>query len=145
MSRPLPADIQLATIPGQHTTLGDALQGGPGVVLFWSHACPASRGRMPEFDALARRLEDSGVRVVGLTRDGPSDAGRAYAEERSFPSFRDVHGHATRAFGMWATPQIFVVDHAGVLRFEFTSIGAVPRQLLALGVALLDHAGEGPR
>ncbi len=47
----------------------------------------------------------------------------------------DRQGETARALNSWGTPQYFVLDGSGRLRFAYTSLDDVPRQLAALRAA----------
>lgn len=103
------------------------------VVVFWSRYCSYSHRAMPEIAALSDRLREQGIPVVAITRD-PADASVEYLDENNWhlDAFQDLHGQAARAFSNWSTPQYFIVDGTGRIRFPFTSLRDIPRQIGAL-------------
>jgi hypothetical protein len=71
--------------------------------------------------------------VVAITGDSPADA-ESYLQEGEWNirAYFDTDGEAAQALNSWRTPQYFVLDGAGQLRFAFSSLGEVPRQMAAL-------------
>ncbi len=92
------------------------------VVVFLSARCPCSRGYNGRLRALAERFMPRGVRFVGIY-GGVDEAEaeiRAQARAERFP-FRVVHDEdqmLTRAFGAEVTPEAYLLDQHGVVRYH---------------------------
>lgn len=120
--------ITLADLDGRVHILSDYL--GRIVLLdFWSAGCPHSE-RADQ--ALVRFLPAWGERVavlwVACNDTDPAGMLEAAARKRGLPLVLHDPGHiAADRFGVQVTPQIFVVDAAGILRyqgaFDDTSLG----------------------
>ena len=111
------------------TLLGDRAS----VVVFWSRYCPSSNRAMPQIAALANELAEKGVRLLAVTRDTPKEA-EEYLQEGGWKIevLYDTEGEIVRALNSWRTPQYFVLDGAGRLRFASSSLNVLPRQTAAL-------------
>jgi len=102
------------------------------VVVFWSRYCGPSMEAMPGIESVARDLAASGVPLLAVTRDAP-DGAEEYLEATGLDLtvLFDVDGELGRALNNWGTPQYYVLDGAGRLRFV-TSLDALVRQTRAL-------------
>ncbi len=119
ISRPLRGEVRLRRTDGAEESFRPAST-GPTVVSFWSRYCPPSVMQMGDLRNAARVLAARGARVLTLTEEEPSPALTAYLREKGydFPVRLDVDGGARRAFDTRGTPQHFVLDAAGRIRFE---------------------------
>jgi peroxiredoxin len=137
-AEPLPS-VTVAERNGSPVRLEELFGGAGAVVVFWSQYCPVSVQAMPQIAALAERLEREGVRLLAITRNSPA-AAEAYLQEGgwSIQVLFDSEGEAARVLNSWGTPQYFVLDGAGRLRFAFSSLDDLPRQI----AALRDSRGE---
>jgi peroxiredoxin len=131
-SQTLPA-LSLASAGGDAVSLESLLGDDATVVVFWSPNCPHSQRAMPRIVALAAQLRQLGVPVLAVTRD-PRGEAETYLREKALAvtAFYDTQGEVARSMKMYATPQYFVLDGAGRVRFGFTSLEDVPRQVMAL-------------
>jgi len=128
--------VPLARLGGdRREALRDLARGRPAVVAFWSRFCGPSAAQLPALQRLAASLARQGYSVVTITSEPDGPALRAYLRERglTFPVYHDPDRAARRALNQWATPQLFVLDAGGSLRFERTTPEQVPAQLAALG------------
>ncbi|MBA2671049.1 MAG: TlpA family protein disulfide reductase [Gemmatimonadetes bacterium] len=127
------ASVNLAMRNGSLVRLEQLIGGGPTVVVFWSRYCGYSVQAMQQIVALAEHLAGEGVQLLAVTRDSPADA-ESYLREGGWDMqvLFDTDGEAARALNSWGTPQYFVLDAAGRLRFAFSSLEDLPRQVAAL-------------
>ena len=125
------ADIVLPD--GSPGRLEDLVSDEPMVIAFWSRDCAPSVRAMPQIAELSQQLASDGVRLLAVTRNSISRA-QPYLEEGGWDIqvIFDTEGEAARALSSWGTPQYFVVDAAGRVRFALSSIEALPRQVAAL-------------
>jgi peroxiredoxin len=102
------------------------------VVVFWSRYCGPSIEAMPRIAAVAVRLAAAGVPLLAVTRDSPA-AAEEYLDEGDFDLtvVFDVEGALGQALNNWGTPQYYVLDGAGRLRFV-SSLDALLRHTTAL-------------
>ncbi len=118
---------------GSPVRLEELIGDVPTVVVFWSRYCDFSVQAMPQIAALAERLAKEGMQLLAITRDSPAEA-EPYLQEGGWDIqvLFDTKGQAARALNSWGTPQYFVLDGAGRLRFAFSSLDDLPRQIAAL-------------
>jgi peroxiredoxin len=102
------------------------------VVVFWSRNCGASIAAMPRIATVAGQLAAAGVPVLAVTGDRPAAAAK-YLDESGFDFsiLFDVEGALGQALNNWETPQYYVLDGAGRLRFV-SSLDALLRHTMAL-------------
>jgi peroxiredoxin len=125
--------VSLVKRDGSEVQLAESLGNVATVVVFWSRYCGYSVQAMPRIAALAERLGDKGVPLLAVTRDPPAEA-EEYLSDGGFDIevLYDTNGEAARALNSWGTPEYFVLDGAGQLRFAFSSLEDLPRQVAAL-------------
>ncbi len=98
------------------------------VVVFTCNHCPYALAWHDRIVALARDYADRGVKVLAINpndaerypRDSPQ-AMRARIERGDFdgvPYLRDESQQVARAYGAKTTPDVFVLDADGVLRYR---------------------------
>lgn len=97
------------------------------VVVFTANGCPFARAWHDRIQAVARHYAGRGVVVLQVVSnddtDHPEDSvaamrERVVAGELAGPFLRDAEQSAARAYGTTATPEVFVVDRAGVVRYH---------------------------
>lgn len=117
------ADFTLTdTATGKLTRLyGDKKQKAT-VVLFLSSRCPCSGKYDVRNKALAERYSKLGVRFVAVngSQDEPSTEVAAHAKKAAFPFpvVKDTDGKVVDALGAQVTPEAFVLDAKGTLRYH---------------------------
>jgi hypothetical protein len=134
VERALP-DLVLATSEGNRQTLASLLREAEGgVAVFVSRTCSGSMHALPRVQELAHELAEQGVIVVTITKD-PVEPGYISAFRTAgfeLPIYHDITGAASPAFNTWVTPDYFVLDRNGNVRFEHGDITLIPLQLAAL-------------
>jgi peroxiredoxin len=97
------------------------------VVVFTANGCPFARAWHDRIQAVTRDYADRGVQVLQIVSnddtDHPEDsaqamAARVAAGDLAGPFLHDAEQSAARAYGTTATPEVFVVDRAGVVRYH---------------------------
>lgn len=96
---------------------------GKVVVLdFCSHECPWSRGADPHLAALVKEYADKGVVFLGIDshHKTTTEEIKKYAEEKELthPILKDVNNEYADKVGAKVTPEIFVIDKEGKLRYH---------------------------
>jgi peroxiredoxin len=131
-AEPLPP-ASVTARDGRPIALLDTLGAKATVVVVWSRYCGFSHQAMPEIATLGARLGEIGVPLLALTRNPPAEA-EEYLRDGGWEIdvLYDTDGEAARALNSWGTPQYFVVDGSGRLRYAFSSLDALPRQVAAL-------------
>ena len=91
------------------------------VVVFLSFECPVSNSYAPTLSALAEKYKDRGLKLVGVVT-GETEPGSLakWAEEfrLSFPLTADADLSAASALKAKTTPEAFVIDSHGILRYR---------------------------
>lgn len=99
------------------------------VVVFTANGCPFARAWHDRVQAVARDYGSAGRNVQVLQIDSndetdhPEDsaeamAARVAAGELAGPFLRDAEQSVARAYGATATPEVFVIDAEGVVRYH---------------------------
>lgn len=142
--RELRGPVRLVEVEGKAHGLSDLIAGLPSVIVFWSRYGAPALEALPEVQQLAQRLERQGVRVVTIVDEVPSADLRSFLREKGLtvPVYLDTRGDGSRAFDQWGTPSYFVLDDSAWVRFEYTSLGAIERQVAVLGSAGAVARGE---
>lgn len=134
VNRPVSGSARMVAGDGRTVPLGEAAGDAGTVVVFWSRRCGPAIDAVQAINRLAATLRADGVRVIAIT-DEPRSAGFD-AEVRGLglavPMYHDTRREAARAFRAAGTPQYFVMDADGRVRYEYTSVDDIPRQLAVL-------------
>jgi len=128
--------VALLDSAGRSTAFDDLRRGQVTVVAFWSRFCGPSIEQLPELMKLTRSLEDNGVRVLAITDEPPSQEVEEFVQ-RYAPGlrvFHDVRSDLTRALNQWATPEYYVLDRDGDVRFVLSRLSDLERQTAVLMV-----------
>ena len=92
------------------------------VVLFLSAKCPISNAYADRMSAMYRDYSARGVQFLFLNANGNEDAAEIvrHIQEVSFPFpvFKDVNNRVADAAGAQMTPESFLIDASGVLRYH---------------------------
>jgi len=129
----LPGQLLLVDAQGREAPL--ALRGNPApvVVALWSPNCPRAVAELRQLEAVARRIEPVGGRVILVSGDGPMDGKPDLGPEtRIREVYYDTRGAFRRAVHEWGSPTYFVVDPHGLLRYKNWGLADVTRQVTAL-------------
>lgn len=109
-------------LEGKAYYLDDLCQKGPAVFVFLSTECPVAKRYTLRLARLHGSLAGKGVSIIGIhsNADETREAITAHAAKMGypFPIVKDAHGYLARRFGATMTPQVFVVDGNGVLRYR---------------------------
>jgi peroxiredoxin len=97
------------------------------VVVFTCNHCPYAQAWEGRINAVARDYAARGVKLVAInandTKQVPGDsfeamAARVQEHELVYPYLRDQSQEVARAYGAERTPEIFVFDSSGTLRYH---------------------------
>lgn len=97
------------------------------VVVFTANGCPYARAWHDRVQAVGRDYAGRGVALLQVVSndetDHPEDAvevmaARVTAGELAGPFLRDADQSVAQAYGATATPEVFVVDSAGIVRYH---------------------------
>jgi thiol-disulfide isomerase/thioredoxin len=147
------ADHLLTGLDGRQTMLADTLGAQGTVIVFWSNTCPWTKNYEKRVRALASQAAESGIRFVlvnandprAFPRETPPEARkRSVARAPGVAYLFDEGSALARAFGATRTPEVFVFDGAGRLRYA-GAIDDSPRSEKDVGRAYLAEALEALR
>jgi thiol-disulfide isomerase/thioredoxin len=135
--RRLPERVRLRTADGRTVTLREISGGRPTFVAFWYRYCPPSREQIPQLQRIAAVLQREGYTVITLTEPLTPEFRRYLGEQRiTLPIYADPWKELEQALDQTGTPNYFVLDGAGNLRFgTLRELTAVPAQMAALAEA----------
>lgn len=148
---PVLARHRLRGLDGTTSSLAD-LRGDVTVVNFWASWCKPCRKELVELDAMTRRLEPAGVRIVAVSID--SDVRKAErfirGEGLSLPVYHDGPDGLARSLDLPWLPCTVVIDRAGrVVRVDgggdpetMRELESAVRSLTARQDAVAPRAGE---
>ena len=120
-------DIELPDTEGRPYRLVLPDEAPAQVVIFTCNHCPYALAWHDRLMAAARDYAAEGVRFVAVNPNDaeryPADSyeamqERVRAEDWSMPYLRDENQDAARTFGARTTPDVFVLDGAGRLRYR---------------------------
>jgi hypothetical protein len=133
-SHSLPSRVRLTAPDGAEVDLRALGEDGPFGVVFWKRSCGGSLRMLPELTRAAQELTRSGLRLLVITEEKSSAGFATFVRDQQlgFPIYHDTYGDAAKAFNSWATPDYYVVDGSGRVRFRNSTLPDLPRQLFAL-------------
>jgi cytochrome c biogenesis protein CcmG, thiol:disulfide interchange protein DsbE len=132
IGKPAPAFVApvLAAQAVQFST--DAHKGQVWVLNVWASWCPTCPAEKPQLKEIVRSL---GVPLVGLNyKDSPAPAAQALSRYGNpyTTIVEDPQGRIGLDFGVYATPETFVIDKQGIIRYKH--IGPISPDVLATKV-----------
>jgi len=116
------ADFSLPDTNGQQHSLA-SLKGEKGtLVIFIATQCPYSNAYNQRMEALHRDYAGRGIRVVGINpnKTEPAEEVRSHASENgmTFLVLKDPDNRLADYFGASVTPEAYLLDAGGVLRYH---------------------------
>lgn len=129
-----------ALLSGDSITIDDL--GTPVVVNLWATWCPPCRDEMPFLQELHERYSGEGLRIVGISSDGPRDldAVRRFVAETGleFDIALDPGGATLDLFRVFGLPATYVADANGqIVLLRRGPVSASDAELLTTIEALL--------
>jgi hypothetical protein len=97
------------------------------VILFWCNHCPYVKPNQDRVIAMQTEYASRGVRFAAICANNaethPADSFeamklRAAEKGYNFPYLRDEDQDVSRSFGAARTPEVFLFDEAGLLRYH---------------------------
>ncbi len=121
-------DFELPGVDDQVHHLARYLEKNRAVgVVFMCNHCPYVQKYLERLKKIQTDFQDQGFTLIGIN---PNDATRypddsfenmkifAQTHQLNFPYLRDVTQDVARTFGASTTPEIFLLDHMGILRYN---------------------------
>ncbi|CAG9462752.1 unnamed protein product [Pedinophyceae sp. YPF-701] len=111
------------------------LKGAPSLVIFMCNHCPFVVLLKEAIASLTKEYAGKGVKIVAISsndaaaypQDGPDMMAKdAEAHAYCFPYVFDETQEVAKAFGVMCTPEFFVADAAGVLKYHGRFDAATP-------------------
>lgn len=126
--------VTLSDSGGRQRQLADLVGGRPTLVAFWSMHCFYSIAQHGALAATARQLKALGYNTVAVTDEPLDSAMKATlaARKLDFPAYRDQNHDARLALAQWGTPEYFVLDGKGRLRFRLRSLESAAAKLVSV-------------
>jgi peroxiredoxin len=96
------------------------------VVAVMGNACPETQACVQELNALHRQFSSQGVVIIGMNANDDAQAPnesyhsmQAFAQQHGlqFPYLRDMTQDVVRTFGAEKTPEAFLIDEEGKVRY----------------------------
>ena len=116
-------EIKLTTLDGKLFVLSEAARSRNGVVvMFIATKCPYSNAYNDRMRDMAIAYEKQGVLFVGINSNNtePAEEVAAHARQHgfTFPLMKDPRNKVADLYDARHTPEIFVVDRSGKLRYH---------------------------
>lgn len=124
---------RLRDATGTTRTLKELAANRVTVVAFWSRSCGWALDDLESLNATAKRLAKVGSQMLVIIDDepGPSPDLTAFLSSKSVttPVYFDIDHSASKAFNNWGTPDYYVLDADGRIRFTVvtTAVEALVR------------------
>jgi peroxiredoxin len=115
------ADFEIVDLTGKAVRYS-ALKGDTTVVMFVGTACPISNAYNERMKALYNDYSPKGVHFIFINANNSEPASEvethAKAHSFPFPVYKDRGNVVADRFGAQVTPESFVIDSAGVIRYH---------------------------
>ena len=120
LDRPLP-EFSLAVLEEDKMVKQDDMKGQVYLLNVWGSWCPACKVEHPYLMDIARQ----GIRIVGISyKDDPRQAENWLANSGSpyLYNIQDPEGRLGLDLGVYGSPETFLIDHEGVIRYKHVGI-----------------------
>ncbi len=115
------SDFELKDTAGNKVTL-DQLKGNVTAILFIATRCPISNDYNERMKAIYNEYSQRGVRFVFINSNSTEPAAEVaeHAQNWGFPFkvYKDDNNVVADRFGAQFTPEVFVLDREGVIRYH---------------------------
>jgi peroxiredoxin len=147
------ADFSVTQLDGSPAQFSK-LKGNVTLVMFISVQCPVSNAYDDRMTALYQDYAAKGVKfvVINANRTEPAPAVQAHAREHAFPFsvYKDENNVVADKFGATVTPETYVIDSTGVLRYhgsidDSQNLSRVTTQRLRLALDAVLAGKEPPQ
>jgi hypothetical protein len=113
------SDSHVSSPDGRTSSVRQLTRGRITVVAFWSRFCGPAITDLPRMDAAAATLAARGIATISVVEEMPSADLTRWLGDRDvrMPVYHDRAGETQRAFNQWGTPNYYVLDREGRVRF----------------------------
>ena len=111
---------------------------GPAIVNIWATWCAPCRREMQSLERLHRRLEGSGIRVVGISVDADRNLAREFvrSERLTFPITFDPDAPLARGASKYPTTYVLSAEGIVVAKLETARDWSTEESIAWIGSAL---------
>lgn len=99
-----------------------SLIGHTTLMVFWAPWCPVCRHELPEVHALYEKLQAKGLQVIAVGfadyKENIQRYVQSHPETFNFPVLYDPQDQASKRFGVFGTPTIYLFDKQGRLALK---------------------------
>ena len=124
-------DFTATTIGGQSVTLS-ALQGEEVLLVLFSHECPDCKMFLDDMQAAKAELDELGVYVLLVARDGRDDVVAAYMDDNgyNFDVIADLEREIYNLYATMYVPRTYLIDADGdvvhtTIEYEATHVSDI--------------------
>jgi peroxiredoxin len=113
-------DFSITDLSGKSTSF-HSLKGDVTVLVFTSTMCPVSNAYNERMNALYKDYSGKGVKFIFLNanaNEAPAEVAEHAKVNFSFPVYKDPGNVVADRFGAQVTPETYVIDKDGVLRYH---------------------------
>lgn len=115
------SDFSVSTLDGAKVSFS-SFRGSTTVVAFIATECPVSNAYNSRMNALYSDYAPRGVKFLFINSNATEPAAEVKAHAQrvgfTFPVHKDPNNVVADMFGAHATPEIFVIDSSGVIRYH---------------------------
>ena len=115
------ADFNVQDLEGKAVSFS-TLRGPVTVVIFIATQCPVSNSYNQRMNALYKDYGSKGVKFIFLNANKSEPAGNVREHAKTagfvFPVYKDADNVVADKFGAEVTPESYVIDNAGVVRYH---------------------------
>lgn len=121
-------DFELPGVDDRVHHLSPYLEGGKGVgVIFLCNHCPYVSLYLDRLKQIQVRFQNQGFTLIGMNANDPQQSPEdgfqnmkrfALESKLNFPYLWDSTQDVAHSFGAQKTPEAFLIDHAGILRYS---------------------------
>lgn len=138
-------EFELRAMDGRRFVLREELAQSPIVLAFFKVSCPTCQYAFPFFERLQRAYGDKGVRIIGVSQNGPRETA-AFTKEFAiaFPVLLDDAETypASNAYGLTNVPSIFWIAQDGEI--ELSSVGWVKADFTEINRKMAESGNTTP-
>jgi hypothetical protein len=127
--------LAAADVAGAATPAGSGIAGAAAtVVVFGRTTCGYTLHALPQIEELRERVRARGAKLVLVSEEEASPEVERRFREHGYRGtvLHDPRRGSHAAFGSASTPEYFVVDRSGRIRYEYSTLDELPRQVASL-------------